>query len=241
MKTLSATYGVLELRDLYRKYILSGLLLAGLFHMTLIAAYKIYANITKEQIEFPTNFGKGKITVIPIPLPIGDAYTVPNISVASIGLAQKGIPIPIPDASISLDATIADQTQMNSADIGKDIGDPNGTSFVIPDGTTLVDEETAPPIFQPIEKAPIPINRVNPLYPELARRAAVEGIVYINLWITKEGKVKKAEISKSTSDIFNQAALDAAVQWTFTPAIMNNGPVSVWVTVPFKFRLNPKQ
>jgi hypothetical protein len=27
----------------------------------------------------------------------------------------------------------------------------------------------------------------------------------------------------------------------FTPAYMNNGPVSVWVSVPFKFRLADKK
>jgi hypothetical protein len=27
------------------------------------------------------------------------------------------------------------------------------------------------------------------------------------------------------------------MQWVFTPAIMNNGPVAVWVAIPFKFKL----
>jgi hypothetical protein len=26
-------------------------------------------------------------------------------------------------------------------------------------------------------------------------------------------------------------------QWVFTPAVMNNGPVTVWVVVPFNFQL----
>jgi protein TonB len=81
------------------------------------------------------------------------------------------------------------------------------------------------------------VHSVYPPYPELARRAGIEGIVYIKMWVTKEGKVKKTEIAKTTSELFNQPAIDAAMQWTFTPAIMNNGPVSVWVTVPFKFKL----
>jgi len=43
---------------------------------------------------------------------------------------------------------------------------------------------------------------------------------------------------KSDAELFNQPAIDAAMKWKFTPAIMNNGPVAVWVSIPFKFRLN---
>jgi len=31
--------------------------------------------------------------------------------------------------------------------------------------------------------------------------------------------------------LFNQPAVEAAMKWKFTPAIMNNGPVSVWVSI----------
>lgn len=55
--------------------------------------------------------------------------------------------------------------------------------------------------------------------------------------MSKYGSIKKAEILKSDADIFNQAVLDAAMQWVFTPALMKSGPVSVWVSIPFRFRL----
>ncbi|GAG02318.1 unnamed protein product, partial [marine sediment metagenome] len=32
-------------------------------------------------------------------------------------------------------------------------------------------------------------------------------------------------------------AVKAAMSFVFTPAYMNNGPVSVWVSIPFKFKL----
>mgnify|MGYP001093111118 CR=1 FL=1 len=34
-----------------------------------------------------------------------------------------------------------------------------------------------------------------------------------------------------------QAVRDAAKQWVFTPAMMNAGPVAVWVAMPFRFAL----
>ena len=43
---------------------------------------------------------------------------------------------------------------------------------------------------------------------------------------------------RSDAEIFNQASIDAAMKWKFSPAILKGKPVAVWVTVPFKFRLN---
>jgi TonB family protein len=58
--------------------------------------------------------------------------------------------------------------------------------------------------------------------------------------VTKEGTVRQAIVVKSSNAIFDEAAVKAALEWTFTPAIMNNGPVAVWVTVPFRFTLKAK-
>lgn len=37
--------------------------------------------------------------------------------------------------------------------------------------------------------------------------------------------------------MLNEAALRAARQWVFKPALANNRPVAVWVAVPFDFHL----
>jgi len=39
-------------------------------------------------------------------------------------------------------------------------------------------------------------------------------------------------------EVFHAAAKNAAAQWVFTPAIQNDKPVRVWVSLPFKFQLN---
>jgi len=44
-------------------------------------------------------------------------------------------------------------------------------------------------------------------------------------------------VLKSDAEIFNEPAVEAAKQWLFTPAYMNNGPVAVWVSIPFRFKL----
>jgi TonB family protein len=89
----------------------------------------------------------------------------------------------------------------------------------------------------PFEKEPMVISRVEPEYPEICRQVGLTGAVNARLWITREGKVRDVVIIKSDSEFFNQAVIDAAKQWIFTPALMNKGPVAVWRAVVFNFKL----
>ena len=100
------------------------------------------------------------------------------------------------------------------------------------------EDESAPPDFRAVEKQPVAIKSVSPVYPEIARRAGIEGTAWVRIWVGKDGLAKKAEVMKSDADLFNQPSIDAALEWVFTPAVMNNGPVSLWVAIPFRFRLN---
>ena len=99
-------------------------------------------------------------------------------------------------------------------------------------------DDVPPPDFLPVDKQPIPIKNPAPEYPEIARRAGVEGTVWVKIWVDKEGNAKKAQVIESDAELFNQNAIDAALQWTFTPAIMKNATVDVWVSFPFKFKLD---
>jgi TonB family protein len=143
---------------------------------------------------------------------------------------------------IYIQPTIWDRPVMPNVSVAQSVRTNIGTPVPVPEAE-INPEATIPTQIEMnnptgVEKYPEIISNPSPKYPELARRSGIEGTVYIKMWVTKEGKVKQAEIIKSTSVIFDQNAIDAALSWKFTPAIMNNGPVSVWVTVPFKFRLD---
>ncbi len=99
------------------------------------------------------------------------------------------------------------------------------------------EDETPPPDFVEFEKAPEIIKTVTPRYPELARRAGMEGTVFVRVWVDREGKPRTVEIQKSGAEIFNQPAIEAAEQMRFSPAMKDGKPVSVWVAMPFKFKL----
>ena len=67
-------------------------------------------------------------------------------------------------------------------------------------------------------KEPVEIHRVQPVYPEEARKNKIQGVVIVEAIIDETGHVKKAEVSysKSTPDeSLVIAALEAVKQWTY--------------------------
>jgi TonB family protein len=99
-------------------------------------------------------------------------------------------------------------------------------------------KRTPPPDFLAVDKEPALIHRVDPRYPDLARRAGIQGKVYTKAWVDTSGRVVDAQVVKSDDTILNAAALEAVRQWRFTPAQIAGTAVDAWVVVPFHFRLS---
>jgi len=81
------------------------------------------------------------------------------------------------------------------------------------------------------------INRVNPLYPPLARQTRISGTVRLHAIIAKDGTVQQLEVM-SGHPLLVQAALDAVRQWRYQPTLLNGEPVEVDTTVDVIFSLN---
>jgi protein TonB len=174
------------------------------------------------------------------PPSIQGQQAAPAVQVAAAAVRPSiGIPVPVPDAEVSPEQTIMTQTELSTQSAPADIGEGSGGGAQI-EQDIQIEEDAPPPDFVPYEKEPVVVRKVDPKYPEIALRAGLEGNVYLKVWVDKEGKVRKAVVLKSDAEIFNQAAMDAAQQWVFTPAVMQKGPVSVWVSIPFRFRLSNK-
>jgi TonB family protein len=88
------------------------------------------------------------------------------------------------------------------------------------------------------DRPPILEHFVKPKYPALAREAGIEGIVRVKVSISVEGRVVAAELVRSDVTAgMEKAALAAARQCEFTPAMREGVPVEAVVMVPFNFRL----
>ena len=91
--------------------------------------------------------------------------------------------------------------------------------------------------FYLVEDKPILVKQVPPIYPEIARKAGLEGKVFLKFLVAKDGRVSNVTVLKG-QEIFRQAAIDAILQFKFKPAQQNDKPVNVWMTQPMTFRLN---
>ena len=70
----------------------------------------------------------------------------------------------------------------------------------------------------------------------MARQARVSGVVRIQAIINKDGKVKKVEVL-SGPPLLKQAAIDAVLNWVYSPSILNGTPVESTTTVDIGFSL----
>jgi TonB family protein len=80
------------------------------------------------------------------------------------------------------------------------------------------------------------IRKVPPEYPELARRARVEGEVVLKISVNEEGYVSNVEVI-SGHQLLRQAAVDAVKQWRYEPTVLNGKPVPVIATITVNFVL----
>lgn len=97
-------------------------------------------------------------------------------------------------------------------------------------------EGGATPVAAKDEVQPKLVSKVNPVYPEAARKAGIQGIVLIEATISKTGDVVAVKVLKSVPEL-DQAAIDAVKQWKYEPVVIEGKPVGIVFTVTIKFAL----
>ncbi len=80
------------------------------------------------------------------------------------------------------------------------------------------------------------INKVEPVYPPLARNARVQGQVVLTAIISRDGTIQDLRVL-SGHPLLIQAALDAVRQWRYKPFLLSGEPVEVETTVTVNFTL----
>ncbi len=88
-------------------------------------------------------------------------------------------------------------------------------------------------------KPPKLIKRVDPVYPEIARQAHVEGVVILEVKTDESGKVVATRILRSIP-LLDQAAIDAVKQWVYEPKLIDGKPRKILFTVTTSFQLDEK-
>jgi periplasmic protein TonB len=84
--------------------------------------------------------------------------------------------------------------------------------------------------------APAKIRHVDPAYPELAKRAGVQGKVEVECLIDADGRVTRARVVRGPA-LLDAAAVAAVEQWRYRPTLLNGVAVPVLMTVTVYFHL----
>lgn len=235
MKTLTAPtpYGYQELRQVHHRYMMLAMFMAITIQMMIIGTYHLTEWLKPidppKRIIFidPTRF---------LPPPIHSLTAFPTIPYIPAKLSV-GVPVPIPDCDVKSDILFAGQVDLDrQAD--REWGQVGDVSENVE--LKIKDQDPLPTEYRAIEREPMVIFRAVPEYPDIAKRAGIEGTVIVQVLLNKDGKVKKALLAKTSDEVFIESALAAAQKWVFTPALMQGKPVTVWVSIPFRFRLTMK-
>jgi len=74
-------------------------------------------------------------------------------------------------------------------------------------------------------------------YPEIAKRAGIQGKVIIQAFIDENGNVVHAKVLNGIGGGCDEMAVDAVKKTKFNPGTQNGKPVKVQVTIPILFKL----
>jgi periplasmic protein TonB len=126
-----------------------------------------------------------------------------------------------------------------------DEGVPGGVEEGVPGGIVggIIERAAEPePLPRGVARAgvdvkePRRVKNVAPVYPEVAARGKVEGVVLLEVSIRTDGRVEDVRVLRSIP-LLDAAAVAAARQWVFTPTLLGGVPVRVTMTVSVRFNL----
>jgi protein TonB len=84
---------------------------------------------------------------------------------------------------------------------------------------------------------PVALETISPAYPELARRAHVEGIVVLEAVIGADGSVRDVRVLRGAHPLLDPAAVEAVRRWRYRAAAVGTRPIAVFLQVVVTFSL----
>lgn len=88
-------------------------------------------------------------------------------------------------------------------------------------------------------KLAAPIFHPDPVYPQIARTARIEGVVELEGVVGIDGRIHDLKV-KSGHPFLVKAAVDAVLTWRYTPATLNGDLVEVIAPITVTFRLGSR-
>jgi TonB family protein len=95
-------------------------------------------------------------------------------------------------------------------------------------------------VAKPLQTArPDHAHSPKPAYPLALRDLGVSGVVWLRVWVDKNGRPREIELAKGSGyRLFDEAALRAVQHWHFVPAKNEQQSLASWVEFAVRFEIN---
>jgi TonB family protein len=233
--------GGFAIRRFIQRFMMIGFAISIGIHVSAIGAYYVTTHLAsrKEAVPVrviyfdPSNLG-------PPPTLSGEEAAPGSFGGGEYGLKSKGKPALPPEENLDAALKLAEDivpTFDLTAVMGGEEGGSGGAGFGGGGGTgrgggsgsggTATLGKYSPPV---------PIVMMWPRYPPSAQRRGVKGTLVVRVHVTADGRVDRAEaVSGLEDEACRAAALQAAMQLRFLPALLGNKPVDAWFSYPVEF------
>ncbi|OGC94483.1 MAG: hypothetical protein A2W25_01495 [candidate division Zixibacteria bacterium RBG_16_53_22] len=239
MSSKFSSIGAFDLKRSYRKNVAIGFGVSGIMHVTALVTLTLFVFQAKEiKVDIPNDLGRDTTIFIMPPYISRQDYTDPIKTTENKTVPEFEILTPVADELAPTTVEIPDQQQLSALAPDTPIEnlsvgfEANIDSIV----SAIVPSPDAPSFY---DEPPVIVSQMTPSYPDLAERAGIEGFAWIKAFINNEGSVLDViAVKSSPPDVgFEEAAITAANQTVWRPAISNGIPIGVWITYKVEFKL----
>lgn len=239
-------YGAYKLRKAYKKYLTLAMWISIVFFVLVTTGPFIYRLINPENTAAKT---KKKVTITQLAPPpsIGEQKEIQPVEAPPpLKSTIKFLPPVVkPDEQVQ-EEYVPTVEELKNVDPGSktEEGHEGGVDYSLLEVEEKVVEkkEEAPTYFVAVEEMPEPIGGIQGIqakivYSEIAKRAGVEGKVYVLAFVDEKGNVTKTMVQKGLGAGLDEAAENAIKQTKFKPGKQRGVPVKVQVMIPIVFKL----
>ncbi len=228
--------GAIELKRTYQKNMRNAMFLVFAAFFSVFAIIALVRMLMSSDVQEAQSIIIRDLSELGPPPSLASRQVQVKVS-QEIAAPKFTLPEAVPDEEVTEDFVIVSQEEL--AEISSPViteGDGGGNvQFDIP----IEEYIPTPDEFVAVEERPVKFQDAPLIYPEIARKAGIEGSVWVKVLVDRSGNVKDALIAKESGANagFEEAALEAAKQCKWKPAMQNKQPVALWVTYEIKFQL----
>lgn len=173
--------------------------------------------------------------------PVRLVASVPRGTASSAPAAPRApssaprVPITQP---IGLGADVPEPAEGDGPIGGEDAGDPRAGDPGSGDGDGRPSFGSGPVVAHgPGVTPPVEISTPPPVYPELARRAGLEGLVVLEAIVDSDGRVTDVRVQRGVNALLDREAVTTVSRWRYEPALVGGRAVACYLTVSVNFTI----